>query len=69
MKTTEAFRELICENRAIVLSKIIGVSDSRLRQLRSDIKNKGVFPPIPVMETYLTKAGWRVVQEKLWSFD
>jgi hypothetical protein len=66
MTTREAFKKLLEEGDFVPLGKKIGKSDSRLRQLLSDIRNKDQWPSLDLMEECLTAAGKKVLQEQIW---
>lgn len=61
MTTKEAFKELIDERGAY---KTLGIPNSTLRSLRDNFKKGKVS--IEKMEALLEKAGYKVIQEKLW---
>lgn len=62
--TTEAFRVLI--NTRGIYHKL-GKSEVSVRQLRKNFNDNPTSVSITMMEDLLTKAGFKVVQEKLWA--
>lgn len=65
MRTTDAFIHLISQRGSY---KLLGVADSTVRTWRMQLvtKTKKGSPSISLMEEMLDRAGYRVIQEKLW---
>jgi hypothetical protein len=64
MTTKEAWLKLINTDG---IEKILGYSPNTVWHKRSQANEHKIFPTLNTMEKHLMKAGFKVVQEKLWA--
>lgn len=64
--TKEAYKLLINSEKAIKIADKIGMKISTFRVHKSEINSKSEYPTESVMGERLIKAGYTIIQEKLW---
>jgi hypothetical protein len=63
MTTREAYKQMINVRN---IAKTLKLDDNYIRVHRNKVNNLEEYPSIDKMEERLEKAGWKVIQEKLW---
>ena len=64
MTTKEAWLKMINTDG---IEKVLGYTLKTLLQKQRQANEHNIFPSVDTMEKHLLKAGWKVVQEKLWA--